>query len=107
MLRNLTPHRLCVIDSNGAAVLDLAASKPAARIAQDVVAETTLDGVLIRTIRYGIPTDLPDPVAGTVLVVARVVAQQISRDDLVFPDEEVRDEAGRVVGCRALARFVP
>ena len=51
--RNLTPHRLCVIDTDGTTVLDLAASAAAARITQGVVAETAVEGALIRTIRYG------------------------------------------------------
>ena len=46
---------------------------------------------------------LPDPVPGTVHIVARVVAAQASeRDDLVWPDDLIRDGQGRVVGCRAL-----
>lgn len=46
---------------------------------------------------------LPDPVPGTVHIVARVVAAQApERDDLVWPDDLIRDDQGRVVGCRAL-----
>ena len=46
---------------------------------------------------------LPDPVPGTVYIVARVVAAQApERDDLVWPDDLIRGDRGRVVGCRAL-----
>jgi hypothetical protein len=58
-----------------------------------------------RTIDYGEPIGLPAPVRGIVLVVSRPVADMLRRADLVFPDDEVRDAAGRIVACRALARF--
>jgi hypothetical protein len=34
-----------------------------------------------------------------------VLAAAVDRDDLYFPLEEVRDEEGRIIGCRALGRF--
>ena len=38
-------------------------------------------------------------------VLSRVVKTALpDRDDLVVPDELVRDDAGRVVGCRRLSR---
>lgn len=41
----------------------------------------------------------------TLLIVSRLVAEACpERDDLVVPDDTVRDDAGRIIGCRALAR---
>ena len=53
------------------------------------------------------PDDLPDPVPGVLLIVSRMVAEHTAgRDDLVFPDDLVRDESGAVTGCRRLGRTV-
>jgi hypothetical protein len=105
-LRNLTPHRLHILDHTGATLLDLPAEPDPARIIQTVLNEEHLpSGVPIRTIRYGSPIALPDPTAETLLVVSRVVAQHLHRIDLLFPDGEIRDPDGRIVACQALARF--
>jgi hypothetical protein len=37
-------------------------------------------------------------------VVAQAVAERTARDDILTPDDAVRDGAGRVIGCRAFAR---
>ncbi len=38
-------------------------------------------------------------------IVSRVVAEAMrDRGDLLIPDDAIRDEKGRIVGCRALAR---
>lgn len=49
--------------------------------------------------------DLPEPAAGTAYLVSRVLAAQVRRADLHFPFDEVRDDDGRIVGCRGLGRF--
>ena len=63
----------------------------------------TPDGPVALTVATttGAVSVLPDHRDGVVLVVARAVAD---RDDLVFPDDLVRDGPCRVVGCRALGR---
>lgn len=53
--------------------------------------------------------DLPDPAPGVYYVVSLVTAQATvashrSTDDLLTPGEQVRDDKGRVIGCRSLAR---
>jgi hypothetical protein len=104
--RNLTPHRLVVVDAAGAALLTLPPCPAPPRVDQEVVDEVVLPtGVMVRGIRYGPVSGLPDPTPGVVLVVSRVVAREVERADLVFPDGEVRDAEGRIIGCRRLARF--
>ena len=105
-LRNLTPHRLRVVDHHGDTVLDLPAAAHPARLAQHVVEEAGLaGGVPVHTIRYGEPAGLPNPAPDVLFVVSRVLATHVRRADLLFPDEEIRDATGRIIGCRALARF--
>jgi hypothetical protein len=49
--------------------------------------------------------DLPEPQDDTLYIVSRAVAEAArDRDDLVVPDNVIRDDQGRVIACRALAR---
>lgn len=105
-LVNLTPHDLVIMD--GAAFV-LASSGHVARLEQHVVDDLLLHvpgAVLpLATVQYGVVTDLPSWRPGVLLVVSRAVAAEVARPDLVFPDLEIRDENGWIIGCRRLARF--
>ncbi|MGH3567899.1 MAG: hypothetical protein ACRDRH_18095 [Pseudonocardia sp.] len=57
-------------------------------------------------LRYRGGAELPAEAPGVLLIVPRVLAREVPRADLLFPDEEIRDTHGRIVGCRRLARFV-
>lgn len=60
---------------------------------------------LVRTAATPTVVDLPDPEPGTLLIVARPVADAVTdRHDLAYPHRAVRDDRGVVVGCRALGR---
>ena len=55
---------------------------------------------------FGAVEGLPDPEEGVVWIVSRVVAEAAKeRDDLLVTDDAVRDDQGRIIGCRALARI--
>lgn len=55
---------------------------------------------------FGAVEGLPDPRPFVQYIVSRVVAEAArDRDDLLIPDDTVRDEQGRIIGCRALARL--
>jgi hypothetical protein len=59
---------------------------------------------VVRT-RLGCPEGLPDPEDGVILIVSALIAEHHSvehREDLAYPGEAIRDESGRVVGCRGL-----
>ena len=54
--------------------------------------------------RYSIDVyDLPSPQPDTIYIVSRLVAEATRREDLYIVDDAVRDENGRIIGCRALA----
>jgi len=52
--------------------------------------------------------DLPDPEDGTLYIVSRPVALALAgtRADVVVPDDFVRDDQGRIIAARRLARFI-
>ena len=53
---------------------------------------------------YGEVVDLPAPQVGVYYIVSRLVMSACpNRQDLLVPNDLVRDEAGRVIGCRSLA----
>ena len=109
-LRNHTPHPVRVVLGEGGSV-ELPPESPTPRCVVRRVPDglaTTIHGVLplTRTDLSGEVIDLP-PVRPEVLcIVARAVVEALpDRSDLVFPDDLVRDAAGRVVGCRSLGRI--
>ena len=113
---NLTPHPVNLHLADGRVVtIDPARPKeeaPRLKISDGQVTtlavtgpdgESTIVPVKVGGRVTAIDPPLPDPVPGTVHIVARVVAAQApERDDLVWPDDLIRDDRGRVVGCRAL-----
>lgn len=93
-LTDAGPIRLSIPDPAGA---------PADRITFDVPTSTT---------EYTGLVDLPAPEPGVYLIVSMVV-MQVAADrgrwtgDLLVPGQQVRDSAGRIIGCRSLCRCAP
>lgn len=103
MLRNLTPHAVRVL--LGEAVREFP-SEGAARVQDATCGSSVVDGVPVAEVRPGDVSGLPGPEPGVTLIVSRVTAQALpGRTDLVFPFDEVRDEAGTILGVRGLARW--
>jgi len=106
---NLTAHTVVVLSGPR----ELARFSPSGSVAR--VNEITAMGLPLKTdvgevpltaVRYSCEvSDLPEPQAGVLYLVSRVLAAAIDRDDLVFPCDEVRDSEGRIVGCRSLGTF--
>lgn len=105
-LVNLTPHRINVLEGERI-VATIPPSGRVARLEQEPVAEQLIvdPAVPLVTIRYGACSELPPEQPGVRLVVSRIVATEVQRADLVFPDLEVRDHRGAIIGCRRLARY--
>ncbi|MDI7269653.1 MAG: hypothetical protein QME96_16820 [Myxococcota bacterium] len=112
---NLTPHPV-TLAIEGRDPLEIAPSGAVARCTtgREPLGEMRIEphGVAIPIVRstLGGVDGLPDPTEGAAFVVSRVVAEAAARSlartaDLFFPEDPVRDEAGRIVGCRTLARL--
>ena len=108
---NLTPHEVRVVDEDGETVLVIPPTGQVARLIEAVVSEETMlvDGsrpVGSRKVIYDGAANLPDAGDHKVYVVSRVTASAVTgRDDVYFPGGEVRDDDGRIVGCRRLDTF--
>ena len=109
-LVNLTPHQLVIYSDDGDSV-ELDASVEPARVQdrrpREEVKATAIGSVRLVDVERASPVvGLPSAREDVVLVVSRVTAAEVAREDLAFPLDEVRDEDGRVIGCRSLGRFV-
>lgn len=108
LLINLTPHviNLIPVDSK------LIAIEPSGIVARCSVqrahvSDLEVEGTKIPVNRtsFGAVEGLPAPEAGRGFIVSSLVAQAArGRDDLFVVDDTVRDDKGRIMGARALAR---
>lgn len=107
---NLTPHTINLVAEDGTQLLSLE-SQGVARVASttEVVGFLQVGGVAVPQTHttFGEVEGLPDPTSGVGYVVSNMIisalAQQgIRRNDLFTPGLQVRDEQGRVIGCRSL-----
>ena len=101
MLVNLTPHPVIIVDGPTLPKCD---NPP--RLAETSQAAGEHDGVPVVRKSFDIGgCELPPPVDGTRYVVPLLIAQAFRgvRNDLLVPNDPVRDDSGRIVGCRSLA----
>ena len=105
---NVTPHTIDIVDADGEVIVSYPASGRVARCRMDFTASgDLLPGVSVGVMRYGCVDGLPTPEPSVRFIVSTMVMLAApDRDDLLVVADEVRDDAGRVVGCRSLASHV-
>lgn len=107
---NLTPHPIGFVDQDNQLLLTVESTMVARVSAQTTtVGYFVINGVQIPRTHtvYGQVEGLPDPTPGVIyivsgMIVSALASQGIHRDDLLVPGMQVRDEQGRVIGCRSL-----
>jgi hypothetical protein len=107
-LVNCVSHDVVIVANDGATIT-IPPSGAVARctVTRSVVGTVTIDAVTVPVTAtvLGQVVDLPQPEPETLYIVSRVVAEAArDRDDLVVPDDVIRDDQGRIIACRALAR---
>lgn len=100
---NCTPHPINIMDSEGKEILTLEPSGICPRCSVERKKVGDINGIPINKSVFGDVYDLPSPQPDTIYIVSRVVAEAARREDLYIVDDAVRDENGRIIGCRALA----
>lgn len=101
MIFNLTPHAINLLTDPP---LTISPSGEVARceVHREVVG--CLEGIPVNRTRFGQVEGLPAPRPGVAYIVSALVAQACpERTDVFVPDETVRDDQGRIIGCKALA----
>ena len=100
---NCTPHCINFFTEDGAEV----AIEPCGHVARCTVTTRqvgTCNGIRVNESQFGEVTGLPEPQADTVYVVSAMVLTALhgTRSDVLGLSEYVRNEAGQVVGAKAL-----
>lgn len=103
---NMTPHTINYVKADGSTlVLESAGLIRCTSVATLV---ETLEGEFpVYHNSYKFEEELPSPQAGVYYIVSAIVASALSgkRVDILVVNDTVRDEAGRIVGCRSFARI--
>lgn len=102
-IKNLTPHTINFVSSEGYPIMDIKPEGTVARVSVKTATVGEINGVPVTKSVYGEVMDLPEPEEGTIYIVSALVAGRVpERDDVFIPNESIRDEKGRIVGCKSL-----
>lgn len=105
-IKNLTPHPITIETSGGfAGTVTLQTDGTAPRLTVSREPLSDIGGIPIVRSTMGAPEGLPEQTEGVLLIVSALVAEHPSvrhRVDLAYPGEAVRDDEGRIIGCRGL-----
>lgn len=103
---NLTPHTIHIMPDGPDGQITTIPSSGEARAQTTREKAGTINGIQVYRTRFGAVEGLPESQEGTTYIVSSITAQAVPhRDDVFIPDDIVRDEQGRVIGCRALGRI--
>lgn len=101
---NLTPHAITIItDGNN---IEIAPSGTVARCKEVTENIGEVNGIPVVRKTFGEIEGLPQPQADTIFIVSALVAQAAKREDVFSPGDFVRDDQGRILGCKSLVRSV-
>ena len=112
---NLTPHPVNLLDAESNVLIIFGGTgnpQDVLRLTERIEELAPIGHVpMVRKTLGGLPADWPPhPAEGDepsiYYIVSLAVAQHAQRRDFVVPDDVVRDEQGRILGCRRLAVVV-
>ena len=102
---NLTPHAINFVDANGETILTVEPSGTLARVSCTTKVTGEIAGIPTTETVYGEVEGVPEMKENTIYIVSSLVAQRCTdREDVFIPNESVRDDKGRIIGCRSLGR---
>lgn len=105
---NLTPHAITIVaevePGSFMVVREIPASGKIARCNESRKKAGAIAGIPVYRVEMGKVENLPDPMPGKIYIVSRACAEQVpDREDVLIPDQSVRDNKGSIVGCKGLA----
>lgn len=101
---NLTPHTVNIVDAEGKEIIKFP-SEGEARCTQAIIKVGEINGVPLTETSFGEVIGLPKEQEGVNYIVSRLVMQACKvRNDLLVPNELVRDQEGKIIGCKSLAK---
>ena len=107
MIVNLTPHTVNVVAEDGS-IKAAFPSEGIARASQTAEHVGELNGIELVSMKFGATEDLPAPEDGTYYIVSVITANAAKAEgrttsDLVITADPVRDDSGRIIGCKRFA----
>jgi len=101
---NCTPHAISFVDDAGKVIRVVEPSGILPRVSSTITVVGNIDGIPDEITSYGEVVGLPEKQDGTILVVSAMVAARVpDRDDIRIPGRQVRDDKGRIIGCKSLS----
>lgn len=97
VVRNLTSHDVVVVDSNGNERIFPSCGLARVEVKQELIWE--IDGIPVKRNHYGEVIGLPPQNGNNFYIVSALVAQHTNRDDIIVPNDFIRDGNGRIIGC--------
>ena len=102
-VRNFTPHSIRLYSDNEEYFEEIE-SEGIARVQSWGKPVTLLGFIPVVETCYGETEGLPEYDPDTVIIVSKIVKDaNPDRYDLVYPTDYVRDEGGKILGCKALS----
>lgn len=111
ILVNLTPHEVKIfVGEEVVATYPLAEHPARAKPSAKAVGEVNVEGhqIPIFVVSFGNLQDAPPVIEGTMYIVSQIAGQAMlaaGRKDFVLTHDTVRDDQGKIVGCKAFARL--
>ena len=106
---NLTPHAIhIIVEGKPTITIEPSGIIPRLKEQQEEIGKFEIEGEIIPVMRkgYGEDEGMPASHPLTVYIVSALLAQAMPyRDDLYIPNDTVRDEKGRIIGCKSFARI--
>lgn len=100
---NLTPHPINVVGDDGRIVRTIPPSGQALRLSESVAPIGDIEGIPLVWKTLDRAAELPQRMSGVYYIVSLAAAQVARRPDFLVPDDLVRDDEGKVIGCRRFA----
>ena len=100
---NMTPHSVNIIGDDNK-IIKTFDSVGIARCSQQTVTIGDINGIPLTTTSFGDVIDLPAPQDGVFFIVSRLVLSACpDRNDLLVPNDLVRDDNGNIIGAKSFA----
>lgn len=105
---NLTPHAVNIMAEDGTVVATFEPTGTVARASQSAEHVGEVNGIEIVSMKFGSTVDLPEPQEDTFFIVSVITINAAkaggrTTSDLLMTADPVRDDAGRIIGCRRFA----
>ena len=105
---NLTPHAITFVAENEKLVIEPSGSIARVSSTTEKVGEVTVGNftIPVTSTVFGQVEGLPDPEKDTVFIVSSLVAGRVpDRKDVFIPNQSIRDDKGRIIGCLSLGKI--